>query len=223
MTKIGPRGAGGAGSPAGTGAGAGGLGPGVGSDTNPGSGITNPVRSMLRIRRDRRKIDIVQLYNTQGRTAEISSSRIPKCIVATTTCTYSGPYGNNHSFSGLVDILLVPLSFTNTCSDIYDHYNGAPSLRDHIILLDRITPQGAVTFIAATQVDIPEEIRNMVDYRLVVACAWLGLWGGGGWNSLSVSLVVDTRHGILITYSDHITFFVPVGHPCCRLEARAVI
>jgi hypothetical protein len=51
MTKIGPRGAGGAGSPAGTGAGAGGLGPGVGSDTNPGSGITNPVRSMLRIRR----------------------------------------------------------------------------------------------------------------------------------------------------------------------------
>jgi len=48
--------------------------------------------------------------------------------------------------------------------------NSARGLRDNVILLRRVAAHGAHYVSAATECDIPEEVRNRTDYRLVVTC-----------------------------------------------------
>ncbi|KAH9961803.1 hypothetical protein BC827DRAFT_1267463 [Russula dissimulans] len=190
----GPGGGGGSGGPGGPG-GAGGPGPGIGSGTNPGSGIISPPSSTLVIRRERRNIEVARNFSLQtGYLNVVSASHVPKPkrIVTTTICFNSGPFGTN-SFSGIIDILLVPLSYPmNICFDLYQLLN-APSLRDNIILLDRLTFHGAQTLTQATQVDIPEDLRNRVDYQLVVTCP--NLYASNYlMSNLSVSLLLDMEN-----------------------------
>ena len=51
---------------------------------------------------------------------------------------------------------------------------GTRRLRDNIILLRRFGVRGEYSTCAVDQWDVPEDIRNGPDYRLVVACPVLG-------------------------------------------------
>jgi len=86
--------------------------------------------------------------------------------------------GNHNNFTFILDVLLVPLSFNvQTCFDLYlepfcpgspSWFMGTRRLRDNIILLRKFAVQGNYLTCAADQFDIPEDLRNRPDYRLVI-------------------------------------------------------
>jgi len=111
----------------------------------------------------------------RGYIKTVPTARMPRRLLLTANCYVSGA---DEKFAFLVDVLLVPLSFNvQTCFDLYLEpfnpqstrwYMGTRRIRDNIILLRRLGIQGESLVCAAEQCDIPEDIRNRSDYRLVV-------------------------------------------------------
>ncbi|KAH9958421.1 hypothetical protein BC827DRAFT_1219435 [Russula dissimulans] len=105
----------------------------------------------------------------------IPAPRLPRRVVLTAEC-YHGGRAPDNTFAFTVDVLLVPTSFNmETCFHLYlgprqKGYEGIRRLRDDIILLRRIAAHGMDVGVAAEQCDIPEDIQNRTDYRLVVTC-----------------------------------------------------
>jgi len=166
----------------GGGGGGGGGGPNGSWGQDTGTGKTNPGQhdSMLLTRREQVNIDIVRNYSIEkGHITFVPTARIPKRIVLTTNCFNIGGFPNN-TFTYIVDVLLVPISFNmQTCFHLYldpfhklqqSWYMGTRGIRDNIILLRRMAIQGMHVGCAVEQCDIPEEVRNKTDYRLVVTC-----------------------------------------------------
>ena len=139
-------------------------------------------------------------YSLQtGHLTVVPIARIPRRVVVTATGMRNDPMGTN-SFSGIVDVLLVPVSFTmQTCLDLYltsfnsssgqPYIAGTPSLRDQIFSLRRIAFHGVQMVCVAKQWDISEEIRNRLDYRLVITCP--AFYTGGSLVYCSLSLLLE--------------------------------
>jgi len=145
------------------------------------TGTTNPGQnSMLLTHRQQLNIDLTRNYTPEtGHLTIVSTARIPKRVLLTANCLHTGGSMNN-TFSFILDVLLVPMSLhMQTCFNLYldpfipqtgyMHVNTR-GLRDNVILLRRMTVQGVHAVCAAEQCDIPEEVRNRTDYRLVVTC-----------------------------------------------------
>ncbi|KAH9959296.1 hypothetical protein BC827DRAFT_1384732 [Russula dissimulans] len=105
----------------------------VGSGTSTGSGsgqnnnrensglvTTDPGQSILPIRRGYLNIDLVRNYSLQtGHITIVPTSQIPKRLLLTTNCVHFGGHSNN-TFTYIVDVLLVPVSFNmQTCFQLY--------------------------------------------------------------------------------------------------------
>jgi len=165
-------GGGGGGSPA--------FSPGIntGSGQNSYQENTGADQSMLRIRREHLNIDVGSVPRS-GYITTIPSIRMPRRLTLTANCYASGT-GSKFNFAFIIDVLLVPLSFNvNTCFDLYLEpfdpasrawFMGTRRLRDNIISLRRFAVQGELLACAVEQFDIPEDIRDRTDYRLVITC-----------------------------------------------------
>ena len=127
-----------------------------------------------------------------------TAGRIPRHLVSTANCCHAGSLIGSR-FTFIIDVLLVPSSFNmQTCFNLYldpDYkgpqtwYMSTRSLRDDVILLQRITVQGEYAACAAEQCDIPEDVRSRTDYRLVVTCPVLhSVWAI---DCLSLFLVIE--------------------------------
>jgi len=85
-------------------------------------------------------------------------------------------------FAVLVDVLLVPIQFNmGTCFNLYmdPHFStqigssgllSTRGLRDNIILLRRMVVRRVDAAFEVEQWDIPENVRDRTDYRLVITC-----------------------------------------------------
>jgi len=126
-------------------------------------------------------IDLGPLLGTnEGYITTVPTTSIPRRLVLTANCYYFGSDDDRNDFAFLLDVLLVPPDFNvQTCFDLYlEPYNpqsrawymGTRRLRDNIILLWRFGVHGKYSKCAVEQWDVPEDVRNGPDYRLVVTC-----------------------------------------------------
>jgi len=152
---------------------------GKNKNQDQGRGTTNPGQNSMLIQVVKR--GRLQFYINKGEHLKLGNgylqvaetTRIPRRIIFTTHgFHYAGP---NHVFTTITDALLVPISFNQEkCSDLYlPPFFSLPLLRDNIILLLRNTIHGTQMGHTATECDIPENIQNRTDYRLVVTCPTL--------------------------------------------------
>ena len=112
---------------------------------------------------------------SRGHITTVPTARMPRRLLLTANCFV---VGGDRKFAFIVDILLIPPSFNaQTCFDLYlepynpqsrDWFMGTRRIRDNVILLRRFGVQGEGLACTAEQCDIPEDIRNASDYRLVV-------------------------------------------------------
>jgi hypothetical protein len=115
-----------------------------------------------------------------GHMTVIPTTRIPRRLVLTSNSYLFDSSVGCNLYTFMVDVLLVPLSFNmETCFDLYlapftsdtaSWYMGTRSPRNNIILLRRIAFHGNHMTMKVKQWDVPEDIRNATDYRLVVTC-----------------------------------------------------
>ncbi|KAH9959325.1 hypothetical protein BC827DRAFT_1156336 [Russula dissimulans] len=186
----------------GGGGGSGGPSPSLGSESGKnnnqdiGARTIFTRRAMLRV--ERVNIDLMRNSTDQGHITIVPGARIPGRLVLSAECYHRGSHPDN-AFSFLLDVLLVPIHFNvETCFDLYldpfipepEHWNlGIRSLRDNIILLRRMVVRGAPDELAAEQWDIREDLRNRIDYRLVVTCPVFSC--SGDVDDLSVLLLLE--------------------------------
>ncbi|KAH9958487.1 hypothetical protein BC827DRAFT_1385162 [Russula dissimulans] len=152
---------------------------------NLGSETTDPKQSMLVIHREHLNIN-VQPTRGLGYVTTVPTIRMPRRLVLTA----NGYHLNRGHFAFIVDVLLVPLIFdVRTCFDLYlepfgpgspSWFMGSRRLRDNVLLLRRLAVQGTFLICAVEQCDIPEEIRNRADYRLVLTIPVCHLAAGSG-------------------------------------------
>ncbi|KAH9959324.1 hypothetical protein BC827DRAFT_511707 [Russula dissimulans] len=186
------------------GGGGGGHSPSLGSGKNNnqdiGTGTTNSGQhSMLLTRRERVNIDLIPNFTgDEGHITIAPGARIPERLVLTARGGHRGTPPIN-TFSFILDVLLVPIHHNmETCHDLYldpfipepgNWHIGISSLRDNIILLRRMVVRGAPDALAAEQWDIQEDLRNRIDYRLVVTCPMLH-WAGEA-HDVSILLLLE--------------------------------
>jgi hypothetical protein len=128
----------------------------------------------------------VQPTRGLGYVTTVPTIRMPRRLVLTA----NGYHLNRGHFAFIVDVLLVPLIFdVRTCFDLYlepfgpgspSWFMGSRRLRDNVLLLRRLAVQGTFLICAVEQCDIPEEIRNRADYRLVLTIPVCHLAAGSG-------------------------------------------
>jgi len=132
---------------------------------------------------DLAKSEVEEEFLEKGLITIAPTSRIPKRIIFTAHIYHGGaPPDNQFAFNA--DVLLVPISSNMpTCDDdLYlpeppDLSMGIGAVRDNIILLRRISMNGAGYGVSAEQWDVPEDVRNRKAYHLVVACPAF-FWAG---------------------------------------------
>ncbi|KAH9958493.1 hypothetical protein BC827DRAFT_567449 [Russula dissimulans] len=125
----------------------------------------------------------------KGYMTTVHTPRLPRRLFLTANCYHYGDQDWKwNKFTFIVDVLLVPLSFNaQTCFDLYlepfnpqsrPAYMGTRRLRDNIILLRKFAVQGEFFTCAVDQFDIPEDLRNRLDYRLVITCPVVNNFSG---------------------------------------------
>jgi len=133
-----------------------------------------------------------------GHITIVPTARIPKRIILTANCFHGGSSPIN-SYTCIVDVLLVPISFNmETCFNLYrdqfypvEHwwYMGMRTLRDNVILLRRMAVRGFHVTCATKQLDISEDVRARTDHKLVVTCPVLH--SAGMFDHLSLFLLLE--------------------------------
>jgi hypothetical protein len=141
----------------------------------------------------------------QGYIKAIQGATLPKRLALTANCYHCDGLDSQSSykFTFILDVLLVPLSLkVDKCFNLYEDaftgsnreppnwYMGTRRLQDDIILLRRLAVQGEYWSCAATQCDIPEDVRNR-DYRLVVTCPVIHYDTRATWHGLLCQLEME--------------------------------
>jgi len=128
---------------------------------------------------DHLNIDLESVAMKQeGYIATIATTNLPRRLVLTANCYCCDPKFIVCKFAFIIDVLLVPLAFdVRKCFDLYlepfnpgsqSWYMGLRRLRDNVILLRRFTFRGEDLMCETEQCNISDDIRNRLDYRLVV-------------------------------------------------------